>query len=330
MVPTSQISIAVLIPCKDESLTVAAVVQDFHRELPASTIYVYDNNSTDKTKLVAQEAGAIVRSEPFQGKGYAVYRMFADIEADIYVLVDGDSTYDAKSSTTLIEHLLVNHCDMVTGYRVHSAKEAYRFGHHTGNRLLTGIVRSIFGVKIEDMLSGYRVFSRRFVKSFPMDVSGFELETMLTVHACEMHMKTGELPTEYLERPIGSVSKLNTIADGWRILTVIGLLIKELRPLTFFSTLSVIFGAVSLAIGVPVILEFLETGLVDRFPTAILSASVAVLAFLSLISGIILSSVAISRKETKRLAYLSIPWLGNRKFSNHSIPGSLNKHAENN
>jgi glycosyltransferase involved in cell wall biosynthesis len=310
MLPINQLSIAVLIPCWNEAITVATVVKSFKSQLPTSIVYVYDNNSSDDTKAIAREAGAIVRSEPFQGKGFAVCRMFADIEADIYVLVDGDSTYDATSAGGLIEHLVANHCDMVTGCRVDAASDAYRFGHRVGNRLLTGIVGSIFQVKLKDMLSGYRVFSRRFVKSFPMGVGGFELETMLTVHACEMRMVTAELPTNYSGRPQGSVSKLNTMADGWRIFSVIGLLIKELRPLTFFSAISAMLGLISLGFGVPVLFEFMETGLVERFPTAILSASIMILAFLSLMSGIILSSVAISRKEAKRLAYLSIGWVG--------------------
>jgi glycosyltransferase involved in cell wall biosynthesis len=309
MTLTSSIRIAVMIPCLNEVNTIASVVQGFHRELPESTIYVYDNNSSDGTAEEARKAGAIVRAEYLQGKGYVVCRMFADIDADIYVMVDGDSTYDPSSIKGLIDCLLTNHCDMVTGSRVDTDHAAYRLGHRSGNKLLTKIVSVVFGMELTDMLSGYRVFSRRFVKSFPMDVRAFEVETMLTIHACEMQMNTAEVPTKYFSRPAGSVSKLRTVSDGLRILRVIGLLIKELRPFSFFAGVAVFLLFVSLGFGVPVIQEFLQTGLVPRFPTAILSASIMIIALLSLLIGVTLNSVAVGRKEIKRLAYLSIPWV---------------------
>jgi glycosyltransferase involved in cell wall biosynthesis len=310
MVSVESIKIAVLIPCRNEAATVANVVESFRRELPESNIYVYDNKSEDGTATVALESGAIVRRESLQGKGYTVCRMFADIDANVYVMVDGDSTYDAESAGVMIDHLISHRCDMVTGTRTDNEQEAYRFGHRFGNRLLTGIVRSVFKFELKDMLSGYRVFSRRFVKSFPMDVEGFELETMLAIHAYEMRMNTAEIPTKYASRPEGSVSKLSTLGDGWRILNVIGLLVKELRPLTFFAVVSLLLLVTSLGLGVPVINEFAQTGVVLRFPTAILSASIMIIAVVSLFIGITLNSVAMSRREAKRLAYLSIPWLG--------------------
>jgi glycosyltransferase involved in cell wall biosynthesis len=309
MTLVSNIKIAVLIPCLNEASTIAGVVQGFRRELPESIIYVYDNNSSDGTAEVAKNAGAIVRKEFLQGKGHVICRMFADIDADVYVMVDGDLTYDPSSIKGLIDSLLANRCDMVTGTRVDTDTAAYRLGHRFGNKLLTKIVSAVFDVDLKDMLSGYRVFSRRFVKSFPMDVKAFEVETMLTIHACEMQMNTAEVPTNYFSRPVGSVSKLRTITDGLRILSVIGLLIKELRPFTFFSTIAILLLLVSLGFGAPVIYEFMQTGLVPRFPTAILSASIMIIALLSLLVGITLNSVAVGRREAKRLAYLSVPWM---------------------
>ena len=309
MLAIDELDIAVLIPCRDEALTVVQVIRDIKNVLPAATIYVYDNNSIDQTAQLAREAGAVVRREGLQGKGFVVCRMFADIDADIYLLIDGDATYDASSARRLIEHLLANRNDMVSGARTASSNGAYRQGHRFGNWLLTTIVNRLFTLDLRDMLTGYRVFSRRFVKSFPMLASGFEIEAMLTIHAGEMKLSTDELPTKYYNRPGGSVSKLNTFRDGWRILKMIGLLIKELRPLAFFSCIFALLALTSLLLGIPVVFEFMQTGEVARLPTAVLAASIMLLAFLSLFCGIILSSVSLERQENKRLQYLAIPYM---------------------
>jgi glycosyltransferase involved in cell wall biosynthesis len=301
------LEIAVLIPCYNEEVAVPRVVRDFRRALPTAKIYVYDNESSDRTAEVAAGAGAIVGHEPFPGKGNVMRRMFSDVEADVYVLVDGDDTYDAEAAPKLVRTLLDKQLDMVNGARVTAIKEAYRFGHRFGNRLLTGLVQVIFGRQFNDMLSGYRVFSRRFVKSFPAISSGFEIETELTVHALELRMKTTEVPIRYKDRPEGSTSKLNTIRDGIRILKMIGLLVKEERPLAFFSLMFVALALLSLGLAVPVFLEYLDTGLVRRFPTAGLSAAIMLLAFLSAACGLVLDTVTHSRRELKRLAYLEIP-----------------------
>ena len=300
-------SIAVLIPCYNEEIALPRVIRDFRQALPSAKIYVYDNTSTDHTAEVAARAGAIVGHEPFPGKGNVMRRMFSDIDADIYVLVDGDDTYDAEAVRKMVRALLDRQLDMVNGARVTSIKAAYRFGHRFGNRLLTGLVQWIFGKQFDDMLSGYRVFSRRFVKSFPAISSGFEIETELTVHALELRMKTTEVPIRYKDRPEGSTSKLNTIRDGLRILKMIGVLVKEERPLMFFASSFVALALLSIGLVTPVVLEFLETGLVRRFPTAILSAAIMLLAFLSIFCGLILDTVTHSRRELKRLAYLEIP-----------------------
>lgn len=302
----SNLSIAVLVPCRNEEVTIASVVGGFRRHLPTATVYVYDNNSTDRTAEVAAAAGAVVSFEPFPGKGNVMRRMFSDIEADIYVLVDGDDTYDASAAPAMVELLLQKQLDMVNGARVSNIKEAYRFGHRFGNQMLTGLVMSIFGRQFVDMLSGYRVFSRRFVKSFPALSSGFEIETELTVHALELRMKTAEVPTEYKDRPEGSTSKLHTIRDGVRILRTIGLLVKEERPLQFFALLGGLLALLSIGVAMPVVIEYIHTGLVPRFPTAILAASIMLLACLSLTCGLILDTVTHSRREIKRLAYLAI------------------------
>jgi Glycosyl transferase family 2 len=301
------IRIAVLIPCYNEEVAVPSVVNGFRQALPSARVYVYDNASTDRTSQVAAQAGAIVGHEPFKGKGNVMRRMFSDIEADVYVLVDGDDTYDPAASPALVELLLDRQLDMVNGARVTSIQEAYRFGHRFGNQMLTGLVQIIFGKQFGDMLSGYRVFSRRFVKSFPAISSGFEIETELTVHALELRMKTAEVPTRYKDRPEGSVSKLNTIADGVRILRMIGHLLKEERPLLFFGGLCLLLVLLSMGLATPVLLEFLATGLVPRLPTAVLSVGIMLLAFLSLACGLILDTVTHSRRELKRLAYLEIP-----------------------
>jgi glycosyltransferase involved in cell wall biosynthesis len=299
--------VAVLIPCYNEAVTVGKVVADFRMALPAALVYVYDNNSTDSTSAMAVAAGAIVQTEPLQGKGEVVRRMFADVEADIYVLVDGDDTYDAQAAPSMIEVLLRNNLDMVTGTREHESNQAYRPGHQFGNSMLTGAVRLSFGARITDMLSGYRVFSRRFVKSFPSLSSGFEIETEFTVHALNLRLPIGEVVTRYGVRPTGSQSKLHTVRDGVRVARAILRLVKEERPLQFFGAAALMLLLMSLAFGVPLISEFLETGFVPRFPTAIVAASLGLLSCLMLVAGLILDSVAHGRREMKRLAYLSLP-----------------------
>jgi glycosyltransferase involved in cell wall biosynthesis len=302
----SGLRIAVLIPCRDEAVTIGQVVSDFRRALPEARIYVYDNNSMDETASLAARAGATVRQERRQGKGHVVRRMFADIEADAYVLVDGDGTYDPNDAPTMVRMLATQQLDMVTGVRVDTSKESYRRGHRLGNQVLTGIVRTIFGDLISDMLSGYRVFSRRFVKSFPALSVGFETETEFTVHALELGMPLAEIRTRYQERPLGSASKLHTYRDGIRILRTILNLVKEERPLMFFSGIGATLALIGILLGVPLILHYLATGLVPRLPTAVLSVTFIILACLSLFCGLILDSVARGRKETKRIAYLSL------------------------
>lgn len=306
----SDTDIAVLVPCYNEEATIANVVRDFQQQLPGATIYVYDNNSSDRTAEVAAQSGAIVRNEPQQGKGHVVRRMFSDIEASIYVLVDGDDTYDAASVRQLLDVFLSQHCDLVNARRVTDIAKAYRFGHQFGNRLLTGIVNWIFGKRCDDILSGYRIFSRRFVKSFPALSTGFEIETELTVHALSLNMPMTEAETPYKDRPDESASKLNTYRDGFKILWMILVLTKDERPFFFYSIAFSLLAIVSLVLGIPVALEFMDTGLVPRLPTAILSASVMILAFLSLTTGLVLDSVARGRREAKRLHYLSLTWLG--------------------
>jgi glycosyltransferase involved in cell wall biosynthesis len=299
--------IAVLIPCHNEAVAVAGVVQSFRTALPDATIYVWDNNSTDGTAELARAAGALVGSERLQGKGHVVRRMFAEAEADIYVLVDGDGTYDAAAAPAMVARLLASRLDMVTGTRVHLDSAAYRPGHVFGNVVLTGLVARLFRAELGDMLSGYRVFSRRFVKSFPALAAGFETETEFTVHALQMGMPVDEMPTNYRERPPGSESKLRTLRDGARILRLILRLVRDELPLPFFCWAALAIMALALVLGVPVVLEFLRTGLVPRLPTALLAASLAMISFLSLACGVILDAVARGRREMKRLAYLSIP-----------------------
>ncbi|MBV8738634.1 MAG: glycosyltransferase [Alphaproteobacteria bacterium] len=299
--------IAVLIPCYNEELAIRQVIRDFRRALPRAAIYVYDNNSIDRTREVASKAGAVVRLEPLQGKGNVVRRMFADIEADIYVLVDGDDTYHAASAPMMIKALLDNQLDMVSGRRVSDIAAAYRPGHRFGNILLTSMVAAIFGKRFDDMLSGYRVFSRRFVKSFPALACGFEIETELTVHTLELRMPTLEVDTPYKDRPPGSTSKLRTYLDGWRILKTIIRLVKEERPLQFFGTFFAILTMFSLAISVPLFIVYAQTGLVPRLPTAVLATGSMLLGFLSLAAGVILDTVTLGRREAKRMRYLEIP-----------------------
>jgi glycosyltransferase involved in cell wall biosynthesis len=311
----TDLQIAVIIPCRNEAASISKVVQDFLTALPSAHVFVYDNSSTDETAALAIQAGAVVRSELLSGKGNVVRRMFADVEADVYVLVDGDDTYDAASAGLLIEKLEADFLDMVNAVRVASADAAYRSGHRFGNFLLTKIVALIFGSRFSDLLSGYRVFSRRFVKSFPALTSGFEIETELTVHALELRMPIAEMETPYRERPSGSESKLRTLRDGWRILRTILLLAKEERPLHFFGLFFALLAATAVILSWPVLITFLETGLVPRFPTAILSTGLMLLAFLSLACGVILDTVTHGRQEMKRMHYLSIA--RHRRGANH-------------
>lgn len=299
--------IAVLVPCYNEEAAIPMVVRDFRRHLPGAEIYVYDNNSKDRTVEVATAAGAVVRTEPLQGKGNVVRRMFSDIEADVYVLVDGDDTYDAASAPVMIKALMDGQLDMVNGARVTSIEKAYRPGHRFGNWLLTSMVAKTFGNRFTDMLSGYRVMSRRYVKSFPALSAGFETETELTVHALELRMPTAEIATPYKDRPEGSVSKLSTFRDGFRILWTIIVLVKEERPMQFFSLLALLFAVVSTLLIVPIVVKFMQTGLVPRLPTAVLSMGLMIVAFLCLTCGLILDTVTRGRREMKRLRYLEIP-----------------------
>lgn len=296
--------IAVLLPCYNEALAIRAVIERFRRALPDATIYVYDNNSSDGSAAIAREAGAVVRREPRQGKGFVVRRMFADIDADIYLMCDADETYEAEAAPGLVNKLIAEGLDMVVGSRANAAEGAYRPAHKFGNWMLTGLVQTMFGRGFDDMLSGYRVFSRRFVKSFPVMAQGFEIETELTIHALQLEMPSAEVPTKFSERPEGSVSKLNTFSDGFRILWTISGLLKQERPMYFFGMIAGVLALASLGLGLPVILHYLETGLVPRLPTALLAAGTMILASLSLFTGLILDTVTRGRKEAKRLRYL--------------------------
>jgi len=298
--------IAVILPCYNEEAAIGKTVRDFRAALPAAKIYVYDNNSSDRTAAVAHEAGAIVRNELRQGKGNVMRRMFADVEADIYVLADGDDTYDASVAPDLIRKLVEEGLDIVTGRRVHTEAAAYRAGHVFGNKMLTGLTAMMFNVKLGDTLSGYRVMSRRFVKSFPFTAEGFGIETELTVHAVRLLMPMAEVDTAYKERPAGSVSKLSTYRDGFRILFTIAQMLREERPLLFFSTVGALFAVVAAILGASIVLEFVRTGLVPRLPTALLATGLMVIAFLSVMSGLILDTVTRGRWANKRLAYLSM------------------------
>jgi glycosyltransferase involved in cell wall biosynthesis len=300
-----QYSIAVLVPCYNEDVAVAKVVKDFHAALPGATIFVFDNNSTDNTAASARAAGAEVFAEKQQGKGFVVRRMFTDVEADIYVLVDGDATYDAASAPAMIGRLLDDRLDMVVANRVDREEAAYRAGHRAGNRLLTGFVSQVFGSSFNDMLSGYRVFSRRFVKSFPVLSGGFEIETELTIHALELGLAVAEIDTPYYARPQGSASKLNTWSDGFRILRTIVRLYRAERPLPFFTGIGLALAIASIGFAIPIFVTYLETGLVPRLPTAILSTGLMVLGCLSIAIGLVLDTVTRGRREMKLLAYLS-------------------------
>jgi glycosyltransferase involved in cell wall biosynthesis len=300
-----RLRVAVLVPCYNEAVTIEKVVKDFQSVLPSATVYVYDNNSSDDTIAIAKRLGVVVRSVAQQGKGHVVRRMFADVEADLYVLVDGDATYHAASAPVLISRMLADELDMVVACRESAEETAYRTGHRFGNRLLSACVASIFGNQFTDILSGYRVFSKRFVKSFPALSAGFETETELTVHALELRMPIAEVTTPYAARPPGSTSKLNTYRDGWRIFETILRLFRTERPLAFFGYIGFAFVTLALLLALPLLATYLETGLVPRFPTAILATGLMLTAMLSFVCGLVLDTVTRARHEIKRLAYLS-------------------------
>jgi glycosyltransferase involved in cell wall biosynthesis len=297
----------VLLPCFNEEAAITATVRGFREALPGATVYVYDNNSRDRTREVAGEAGAIVRRERQQGKGHVVRRMFADIDADIYVMADGDLTYDPKAAPAMVDLLLAEQYDMVVGTRRHDAKDAYRGGHVLGNRIFTGLLSSLFGRSFSDIFSGYRVFSRRFVKSFPVLSSGFEIETEMSVHALELRMPVGEVETSYGARPEGSQSKLSTYGDGWRILKTIATLYRIERPVLFYGSIGALLVVAAVVLAVPLVLTYLETGLVPRMPTAILVTGMVIVAVLCVFAGLILDTVTRGRREVRRMAYLALP-----------------------
>jgi glycosyltransferase involved in cell wall biosynthesis len=297
----------VLLPCYNEEAAIEATVRGFRDALPGAAIYVYDNNSSDRTREIAAGAGAVVRTERQQGKGHVVRRMFADIEADVYVMADGDLTYDPGSAPAMVEMLLADELDMVVGTRRHEAKEAYRGGHVFGNKLFTGLLSGLFGRSFSDIFSGYRVFSRRFVKSFPVLSSGFEIETEMSVHALELRMPVGEVETAYGARPEGSESKLSTWGDGWRILTTIATLYRVERPVLFYGGIGALLLALAIVLAVPLAITYLATGLVPRFPTAILVTGMVIVAVLCFFAGLILDTVTRGRREMRRLAYLAVP-----------------------
>ena len=299
--------IAVLLPCYNEETAIAQTVAAFRSALPGADIYVYDNNSSDRTREVAAEAGAIVRAERMQGKGNVVRRMFADVEADIYVMADGDATYDASAAPVLVRKLLDEQLDMVVGARQSELEEAYRLGHRLGNRLFTGLLASLFGRTFSDIFSGYRVFSRRFAKSFPALSRGFETETEISVHALELVMPVGEVVTAYGARPEGSHSKLSTWRDGWRIMRTIIHLFRIERPVLFYGSFSLFLATLAIVLSIPLAITFLQTGLVPRFPTAILATGLALVAALALTAGLVLDTVTRGRREQKLLAYLAVP-----------------------
>jgi glycosyltransferase involved in cell wall biosynthesis len=297
--------VAVLVPCCNEDAAIASVVADFRAALPEAAIYVYDNNSTDRTIEIARGAGALVRRETRQGKGNVVRRMFADVDADVFVLVDGDATYDAASARALIARLIEDRLDMVVAARGHGEEAAFRTGHRLGNRLLSAFFDLVFTAEFTDILSGYRVFSRRFVKSFPVLSRGFEIEVELAVHAIELELPVAEMPTPYRARPQGSASKLSTWRDGFRILWTIINLYRSERPLAFFGSLGAALALVAIVLAIPIFATFLREGLVPRFPTAILSTGLMLLAFLFVVAGLILDTVSKGRREMKLLAYLA-------------------------
>jgi len=297
--------IAVLLPCFNEEAAIGRTVAGFRAALPSATIYVYDNNSRDRTREAAANAGAVVRTERQQGKGHVVRRMFADIDADVYVMADGDLTYDPGSAPAMVQMLLDEQLDMVVGTRKHEQAEAYRGGHVLGNKLFTGLLASLFGRSFSDIFSGYRVFSRRFVKSFPVLSAGFEIETEMSVHALELRMPVGEVETSYGARLEGSQSKLSTYSDGWRILKTIGTLYRVERPVLFYGAIGLLLLAAAIVLAIPLVVTYVHTGLVPRFPTAILVTGMTVIAVLCFFTGLILDTVTRGRREVRRLAYLA-------------------------
>lgn len=299
--------IAVILPCYNEEAAIGATIADFRAALPSAEIYVFDNNSNDRTVDVAAKAGAIVRRETMQGKGHVVRRMFADVEADVYVMADGDATYDASAAAAMIQRLCDEHLDMVVGARASEVDEAYRRGHRIGNRVLTGILARLFGRTFSDILSGYRIFSRRFVKSFPILSAGFEIETEISVHALELRMPVAEVVTRYGARPDGSESKLSTYRDGWRILRTILTLFRIERPVLYFGSIGAILALLAIILAVPLFMTYAQTGLVPRLPTAILVTGLAIVACLCFFAGLILDTVVRGRREMRRLAYLALP-----------------------
>jgi glycosyltransferase involved in cell wall biosynthesis len=299
--------LAIILPCYNEAAAIGQTVSDFRAALPGAAIYVYDNNSSDDTVKVAVAAGAIVRTERMQGKGNVVRRMFADVEADIYIMADGDATYEAAAAPALVARLLDENLDMVVGARKSEVEAAYRRGHRFGNAMLTGMLAQLFGRSFNDILSGYRVFSRRFVKSFPLLSTGFEIETEISVHALELKMPVTEVITAYAARPEGSESKLNTYRDGWRILNTILKLFRSERPLIFYSLIAGFFALLAVGLAVPLVMTFMKTGLVPRVPTAVLVTGLVILSAMSVMAGLILDTVVRGRTEVRRLAYLSYP-----------------------
>jgi len=301
-----RLEVAILVPCYNEERAIAKVVADFRAALPEAAIYVYDNNSTDGTVEAARRTGAVVRRETYQGKGHVVRRMFNDVEADVYVLVDGDATYDAPSAPAMVGKLIEERLDMVVATRIDREEAAYRPGHRAGNWLLTGFVTHMFGRAFTDILSGYRVFSRRFVKSFPILSGGFEIETELTVHALELELPVGEIATPYYSRPSGSASKLSTWSDGFRILWTVFKLYRAARPLSLFGAFGLALAIVSIGLAIPIVITYVQEGVVPRLPTAVLSTGLMLLAFLSIACGLILDTVTRGRRELKLIAYLAL------------------------
>ena len=301
------VRVAVVLPCYDEEAAIGETIAGFRAALPGASIHVYDNNSSDRTAEIARAAGATVRTERQQGKGHVVRRMFADVDADVYVMADGDLTYDPKAAPAMVRMLVDDQLDMVVGTRLHEAADAYRGGHVLGNRLFTGLLARLFGRSFSDIFSGYRVFSRRFVKSFPVLSAGFEIETEISVHALELRMPVGELATAYGARPEGSASKLSTYRDGWRILKTIGTLYRVERPVLFYGGIGALLLISAIILAVPLVLTYLDTGLVPRLPTAILVTGMTIVAVLCFFAGLILDTVTRGRREMRRLAYLSLP-----------------------
>jgi len=300
----------VLLPCFNEEAAIAATVAGFRAALPGAVIYVYDNNSSDRTREIAAGAGAVVRTERQQGKGHVVRRMFADIDADVYLMADGDLTYDPKAAPAMVDQLIAEQLDMVVGTRRHDARDAYRGGHVLGNKLFTGLLSGLFGRSFSDIFSGYRVFSRRFVKSFPVLSSGFEIETEISVHALELRMPVGEVETAYGARPEGSHSKLSTYSDGWRILKTIVTLYRIERPVLFYGGIGALLLALAIVLSIPLVVTYAHTGLVPRVPTAILVTGITIVAVLCVFAGLILDTVTRGRREVRRLAYLALTATG--------------------